>query len=257
MSPRQRTAIVTGAGGGIGAACAAAIAAGGVHVALFDIDETAARRTLAEIESAGGIGTVHRVDCGNPEDVENAVADHVARHGSVDILVSAVALEKHGRLLDTDAASLRASFDVTVVGAFALIRAAATAMVAHGGGRIVVISSPHAIRPFAGALSYNVAEAALRQLALTAAHELAEYRVSVNLVEPGWTDTPGERLFYSEEFLAESAAKLPWKRRAQPQEIAAAVAYLVSDAADYVSGTTLRVDGAMGVSMARLPGLEG
>lgn len=249
----KRKAIVTGAGGGIGGACARALARKGMHVGLFDIDGQAAARTLAEIEAEGGSGGVTDVDCGNPDRVATAVD----AFGAPDILVSGVALERHGGLLDIDASTLRQSFETTVTGAFVLIRKVVEAMIPKGGGRIVVISSPHAVKPFAGALAYNVAEAALRQLALTAAHELIRHGITVNLVEPGWTDTPGERRLYSEEFLAKSAALLPWGRRAEPDEIAGAIAYLTSDDARYVSGATLRVDGGLALSMARLPGLEG
>ncbi|MET3577179.1 glucose 1-dehydrogenase [Mesorhizobium robiniae] len=250
-----RYAIVTGAGGGIGGASARAVAAAGCHVGLFDIDEDAAMRTLRNIEAAGGSGEAYEVDCGDTAGLRGAVARFMADAGPPDVVVSAVALERHGGLFATSEADIHASFQTTVVGAYALL-AATTAHMQQTGGQIVVISSPHAIRPFAGALAYNIAEAGLRQLALTAAHELARFRIAVNLVEPGWTDTPGERLLYTEEFLAESASKLPWGRRAAAEEIGAAVAYLTSEAARYISGATLRVDGAMGVSMARLPGLE-
>jgi len=250
----NRRAIVTGAGGGIGGATARRLAADGIEIGLFDIDAAAAHAVEADIVAAGGRAKAFVVDCGDPKAVTAACDSFAAALGRPDILVSGVAYERHGGLLQSEVADIRRALEITVVGAYALLQQVARSMLSSGG-RILVISSPHAVKPFANAIGYNLAEAALRQLALTAAHELAPYRIAVNLVEPGWTDTPGERRHYSEEFLARSAASLPWGRRASPEEIAAAVAWLVSPEAAYVSGTTLRVDGAMAVSMARLPGV--
>lgn len=251
----SRRAIVTGAGGGIGGATARRLAADGIAVGLFDIDAAAVHAVQADIVASGGTAMAFVADCGDPVAVAAACDSFALAIGRPDILVSGVAYERHGGLLQSEVADIRRALEVTVVGAYGLLQHVASAML-PGGGRIVVISSPHAVRPFANAIGYNLAEAALRQLALTAAHELAPHRIAVNLVEPGWTDTPGERLLYSEQFLARSAESLPWGRRASPDEIAAAIAWLVSPEAGYVSGTTIRVDGAMAVSMARLPGVQ-
>ena len=141
-----------------------------------------------------------------------------------------------------------ATIDVGMWGAFYGVRAAAMQMVKQGkGGSIVVISSPHAVIPFPTAMAYNMAKAAIDHMARTAAIELAPHRIRVNIIHPGWIDTPGERKFYTEEQLAAGAATLPWKRLGRPDEIGKAVAYVLSDAAEYMTGSTLTIDG--GVSL--------
>jgi glucose 1-dehydrogenase len=101
--------------------------------------------------------------------------------------------------------------------------------------------------PIPTAMAYNMAKAAIDHMARTAAIELASHRVRVNILHPGWIDTPGERKFFSDEQLAQGAAGLPWKRLGTPEEIAKAIGYMLSDDADYMAGSTFLIDG--GVSL--------
>ena len=94
-------------------------------------------------------------------------------------------------------------------------------------------------------MPYNAAKAGMNQMAMTIAVEMAEHRIRVNVIQPGWTDTPGERQFSSEEQLREGAKKLPWKRLGTPEDLGKAAAFLASDDADYITGATLKVDGGM------------
>ncbi len=94
-------------------------------------------------------------------------------------------------------------------------------------------------------MAYNMAKAAIDQMARTAAVELAQYRIRVNIVHPGWIDTPGERKFFSEETLAEQAAKLPWGRLGRSEEIGRGVAFLCDPGNDYITGSTLTIDGGI------------
>ena len=96
-------------------------------------------------------------------------------------------------------------------------------------------------------MAYNMAKAAIDHMARTAAIELAPHRIRVNIVHPGWIDTPGERKFFTEEQIAAGAQTLPWKRMGRPDEIGKGVAYALSDDADYMTGSTLTIDG--GVSL--------
>jgi glucose 1-dehydrogenase len=94
-------------------------------------------------------------------------------------------------------------------------------------------------------MAYNMAKAALDQMARTAALELARHRIRVNLVYPGWTDTPGERKYFTEDELRRAAATLPWGRLARPDEIARGIVFLVDPASDYITGSTLAIDGGI------------
>jgi glucose 1-dehydrogenase len=111
------------------------------------------------------------------------------------------------------------------------------------GGRIVVISSVHSFIPFPGSLAYNTAKAGINQMAYTMATELAPHRVLVNVIDPGWIDTPGERKAMSHEALMEAGRKLLLGRMGRPDEIGKMAAYLASGAADYITGSCFRVDG--------------
>jgi glucose 1-dehydrogenase len=92
-------------------------------------------------------------------------------------------------------------------------------------------------------MAYNMAKAAQDQMARTAAVELLRHRIRVNIIYPGWTDTPGERKYFTEEVLQRAGAALPWGRLARPEEIARGVVFLVDPASDYINGTTLSIDG--------------
>jgi glucose 1-dehydrogenase len=109
----------------------------------------------------------------------------------------------------------------------------------------VVVSSPHAQIAFPHCMAYNMAKAALDQMMRTAAAELLPHKVRVNAVYPGWTDTPGERKYFSEEALRAAAKGLPWGRLATPDEIARAIVFLADPASDYITGTILHVDGGL------------
>src|ERR1700738_4753651 len=111
------------------------------------------------------------------------------------------------------------------------------------GGSIVIVGSPHAVVAVRKSMAYNMAKAATDHMARTAATELLSHRIRVNIVHPGWTDTPGERKYFSEELLQQAASMLPMKRLAQPEEIARGVLFLVDPASDYITGSTISIDG--------------
>ena len=138
----------------------------------------------------------------------------------------------------------RRTLDVTLWGSFHTAQAGARQMVEQGhGGHILFISSVLGFIPKPTSAAYNTAKAGVNHLASTIAAELAEHRIRVNVIEPGWTDTPGERQYSTEHELQTGGEALPWKRLGRPDEIGKAAAFLSSDAADYITAATLRVDG--------------
>lgn len=235
--------IVTGAARGIGAACAKALAAAGVHVVLNDI--LAPDATLQAISDLGGSASPCITDVTDRPAVQKAVESVVAQRGRLDILVTNAAYSDRELFYLADLKGFEKTIDVCMWGPFNFLRASANVMIEQGiGGSVVCISSPHAYKAIPGAMAYNMAKAALDQMARTAACELSEHRIRVNIVHPGWVNTPGERKFFVEAELSEHGAQLPWGRLAEPEEIARGVVFLCDPASDYISGSTLSIDGA-------------
>lgn len=249
MNFSGRNVIITGASRGIGAACAVELARHGANVGLnFRSNKDEALDVVARIEEFGQKAILLQGDVVDQSFVEGMVETVVGEFGSLDMYVSNAAYSDRERMVDADMEGFRRTIDVSMWGAFYGVRAAAQQMVKQGkGGAITVVSSPHAVIPIPTAMAYNMAKAAIDHMARTAAIELAQDRVRVNLVHPGWIDTPGERKFFSEEDIQKGGAKLPWGRLGNPEEIAKSVAYTLSDDADYMTGSTLTIDG--GVSL--------
>jgi glucose 1-dehydrogenase len=237
-----KVAIVTGAARGIGAATAIALAQAGADVVVNDILDP--HETIANIEAAGGRAAAAIADVTDQAAVERMVARAVERFGQLDIAVSNAAYSDRELFYRASMEGVRRTIDVCMWGPFYLLRAAAQTMISAGrGGSMVCISSPHAYKGVPGAAAYNMAKAAVDQLARTAACELASHRIRVNILHPGWTDTPGERKFFYEKELADRGSALPWGRLARPEEIGRGVVFLCDPGSDYINGTTLSIDG--------------
>jgi glucose 1-dehydrogenase len=173
------------------------------------------------------------------------VAEVVNKFGQLDIAVANAAYSVREPFCSAKLDEFRRTVDVTMWGTFNLFRVAANQMIRQSsGGALLAVSSPHAYIAVPSAMAYNMAKAAVDQMARTAAVELAPHRIRVNVLYPGWTDTPGERRFNNEEQITASSRHLLWKRLAQPEEIARAAVFLCDPANDYINGSSLIVDGA-------------
>jgi glucose 1-dehydrogenase len=249
MRFQNRNAVVTGASRGIGRSVALQLASEGANVAVnYRSHPEDAEEVRAEIEKLGGKALVIQADVSQQSQVDEMVARAAREFGSVDLFVSNAAYSDRELMIDAEMDGFRRTVDVTMWGAFYGVRASAKQMVAQGrGGSIVVVSSPHAVIPIPTAMAYNMSKAAIDHMARTAAIELAPHRIRVNLVHPGWIDTPGERKFFTEEQIQAGGKKLPWGRLGNPDEIAKCVTYVLSDDADYMTGSTVTIDG--GVSL--------
>ncbi len=243
-----KTALVTGAGRGIGRGIAEQLAAAGAAVTLLDLNEkdlADVARRCDELAPQGVTASWSIVDVVDSEAVGGAVRSIVAGAGRLDIAVSNAAYSDRQMMLDADPAGFEKTINVTMWGAYHTARHAAESMRQTGGGNIVVIGSPHAHLPMPGAMAYNMAKAAIDQMARTAAVELAGDGIRVNIIHPGWIDTPGERKFFTEETLAAEAAKLPLRRLGRPDEIGRGVVFLCDPASAYITGSTLTIDGGI------------
>jgi len=249
MKFKGRNALVTGASRGIGRACAVELAREGANVAInFRSHPEEAEEVAREVRAAGAKALLVQADVANQKAVEQMVAKTASEFGSLDLFVSNAAYSDRELMLNANMEGFHRTIDVSMWGPFYGVRACAQQMVKQGkGGSIVVVSSPHAVIAIPTAMAYNMAKAAIDHMARTAAIELVGHRIRVNIVHPGWIDTPGERKFFTDEQMEVGGKNLPWKRLGRPEEIGKAVAYVLSDDAEYMTGATLSIDG--GVSL--------
>jgi glucose 1-dehydrogenase len=242
-----KRALVTGASRGIGRGTAIELARRGADVVVnYSGSHADAEETAARCSELGVRVTTMKADAGSESEVNHLVDEATNWLGGLDIAVSNAAFSDRKLMLDADMDGFRRTIDVSMWGPFYLVRASAKKLVEFGkGGNLVVVSSPHAVMAVPGSMAYNMAKGAIDQMARTAAVELAQYRIRVNIVHPGWIDTPGERKFFSEETLREQGEQLPWGRLGKSEEIGRGVAFLCDPENEYITGSTLTIDGGI------------
>lgn len=248
-----KVALISGASRGIGRGIALRMGRSGAKVAVnYRTHPDEAEEVAAEIRDAGSDALVYGADVSNRDAVDAMVAATVEQFGRLDIVVSNAYYSKREPFLDLELDGARRTLDVTFWGAFHMAQAGARQMVKQGeGGAILFISSVLSNIPFPTSLPYNSAKAGINQMSATIANELTDHRIRANVITPGYIDTPGERQYATEEQISEAATALPWKRLGTPDDIANAAAFLCSDAADYITGTVLSVDGGYWLKVAR------
>jgi glucose 1-dehydrogenase len=218
----------------------------GADVVFCDVcDPELAAGTLSAIRQTGQSARYFRTSVADRPGLERLFTDMLKEFGRLDILVNNAAVSIRKPLVDLDVTDVQKVWDVALWGVFHCSQLAARQMVKQRGGSIVVISSVHAERAFPNSTAYNGAKAAVNNMARTWAAELAKDNIRVNVIEPGWIDTPGERSYFTDEQIREEGRKLPLGRLGKPEEIATAVRYLVSDEAAYITGSCMRVDGGI------------
>ncbi len=238
---------MTGASQGIGRATAVALGKAGARVAVnYRSQGEKAEEVVQEIRDAGSEAIPIQADVADQSAVEEMIRATVAEFGKLDIAVSNAAYSAREPFHTADMEDFHRTIDVTMWGAFYLLRAAARQMIdQQAGGAIAIVSSPHAFIPVPNSMAYNMSKAALDHMARTAAIELAAHKIRINVVQPGWTDTPGERKFASEETLERAAESIPAGRLGTPEEMAKAILFLCDPTNDYTTGATLLVDGGI------------
>jgi NAD(P)-dependent dehydrogenase (short-subunit alcohol dehydrogenase family) len=250
MLLKDRIAIVTGAGQGIGQACAARLAREGAKVLVADVNDDAGRAVAEDIRKSGG--TAEFVDCDVSEklDVHNLIAKALEVHGRIDVLVNNAGIVDDVPFLDLPEEEFDRILGVNLKGAFLAGQAAARQMVKQGAresgsaGAIVNMSSINAVFALPDHVAYTVSKGGLAQLTKAMAIALAPHGVRVNAVGPGTIETPLlAGVVKDEAFRKKVLSRTPLGRVGQPAEVAAIVAWLASDEASYVTGTTVYADG--------------
>jgi glucose 1-dehydrogenase len=240
-----KKALVTGAARGIGRGCALELARAGADVAVNDRERSElVEATMSEICNLGREAAIVTGDVFVRSSCERVVAAAIGAMGRIDILISNPARNDRAPFLDYEPEVFEKVLQGTLAGGFHMSQLVARHMVQrNAGGKIVFISSVHTHIPFARSAAYNAGKSGLNALAFTMANELARHRINVNVIEPGWIDTPAEHESFGDVVIAEAGPKLPWGRLGKPADIGKAAVFLCSDDADYITGTALLVDG--------------
>lgn len=255
----HRVAVITGAARGIGRGIALKLAAEGANIVINDFAHMELAEQLAqEIREIGREAFSWRADVSDRAAVTELMAATVERFGRIDVAVANAAYSAREPTVDADWDGVRRTIEVSQFGVYHTCQMAAQQMIGQqlrgsSRGKIVVIGSILQEIAITSSAPYSMAKAAINHFARTLAAELTSKRINVNVVNPGWIDTPGERKYASEAELEAAAAQIPWGRLGAPQDIANAVAFLASDEADYVTGAALRVDGGYMVGLALAP----
>lgn len=248
-------AVVTGGESGIGKACALALARAGAAVALtYFFDQAAGAAVVDEIGQAGGRAIACRTDVGDEASVEALYEAAESAFGPVRLLVNSAGLNMSGTPVgEMSLTQFDRVLRADLYGPFLTCRRFVRGLAGtQGGGRIVNISSIHERAPRAGGVEYDSAKGGLAQLTATLALELAPQRIAVNGVAPGMILTPMNQSALDDPAeLARKQAAIPWGRAGTPEEVAELILYLLSDKADYITGATVTIDGALSLTVAQ------
>lgn len=247
-----KTALITGAGGGIGALVARELGAGGAVVAAADLDERKLEKLVAELTADGIAATAHPVDVTSADAVRTVVADVERQHGQIDHLVNAAGVLQHGAATELTDQQWAAAFAVNATGVFHVSREVVPRMRERGSGSVVTVASNAASTPRLDMAAYAASKAAASQFTKCLGLEVAEHGIRCNIVSPGSTDTPMLRSLWHDQDGTRATIDgtpetyrlgIPLRKIAAPQDIARSVAFLLSERAAQITMHELTVDG--------------
>lgn len=246
----NKVVVVTGGAMGIGAASATLLCQLGASVAILDVDVAAGKNTVAQLNEAGHVASFHPCDVSVEHEVESAVQEVVQRYGRLNILISNAGIQRYGSVVTTSPQTWEDTFGVHVKGCFHSAKYTIPHMLAEGAGAIVIVASVQSFAAVANSTAYVAAKHALMGLSRSIALDFARDNIRVNCICPGSIDTPLLRVAAAATSSPERATQSFGQMHAmgrigQPEEVARAIAFLASDWASFITGTSLVVDGGL------------
>ncbi|MEO6904223.1 MAG: SDR family oxidoreductase [Bacteroidia bacterium] len=251
----EQTVLITGANSGIGKAIAIAMGQAGANVIVnYYSDEDSAMSVLDTIKKAGGKGAIIKADVSKEEEVVSMFDNAIKQFGTLDILVNNAGIQKDSKFSEMSLKTWQSVLDTNLTGQFLCSREAVKEFTKRGivkdrssaCGKIIFISSVHNIIPWAGHANYTTSKGGETMLMKTLAQEVAPQKIRVNSIAPGAIQTHINKKVWSDPKQNEQLLKMiPYQRIGQPEDIAKVAVWIASDEADYITGTTIYVDGGM------------
>ncbi len=244
MNLKNRVAIVTGGGQGIGKKICLRLAENKAKVAVFDVNEELSQEVVKKIKAKGGDALAVEVDVAKHEEVNEATRQVIDKFKGIDILINNAGITKDSLLLRMKEEDWNRVLQVNLNGAFNCLKAVLRYMMRQKYGRVVNISSIIGIRGNIGQANYSASKAGIIGLTKSAAREVGRYGITVNAVAPGFIDTAMTRRL-NKEAVDAIVSQVPLQRMGKPGEVASLVTYLVSEKAAYITGEVIKIDGGM------------
>ena len=257
MNPslKGQAALVTGADSGIGKGVALALAAAGAKLVInYAHNHDAAEATVAEIKAAGGEAFAVQADVSHEAEVKAMFAQMYAQYGTIDILVNNAGLQKDSRFVDMTLDDWNTVISINLTGQFLCSREAAKEFIRKGvveeksraAGKIICMSSVHEVIPWGGHVNYAASKGGISMFMKSIAQELAPHKIRVVAIGPGAIQTPINKAAWdTPEALDKLLTLIPYNRIGKPDDIGKLATWLASDEADYITGTTIFMDGGM------------
>jgi glucose 1-dehydrogenase len=252
---KGQSALVTGADSGIGKGVALALASAGANVIINHVDaHEIAQQTVDEITATGGIAYAIHADISKEDEVKAMFAEMYQQYGTIDILVNNAGIQKDSKFVDMTLDQWNLVIGINLTGQFLCSREATKEFIRRGvvperskaAGKIICMSSVHEVIPWAGHVNYATSKGGVSMFMKTIAQELAPHKIRVVGIGPGAIQTPiNKGAWDTPEALEKLLTLIPYNRIGEPEDIGKLAAWLVSDEADYITGTTIFMDGGM------------